>query len=434
MTGPPPSPAAEAQRLRHSKRTIFRAGALTVFALSAFSWLTPERAPLLISLHALWALHLLIIGELVGRGRLPVRSAGVVSSAGGVLLLPAILAMTSEATHGVLYPTLVAMPLMVAALAPDDRPAVLVFAVGGLAWIVALALIDHQPTWRVVASGSVAAACSVVAVLATLAWERAKAAEQRANAERLAALERLAESEQARLRAERVSLMGQVSTGLAHEMNNPLSYVSSNFHFVREQLEERRLLDPELAEALRDTAQGLERIAQLVKEMQRFSYRNEGPAEHGHCEEALEAALERAGNRLSVFSAIEKQVSPTCPRVALTQPRLIDVLHHLLANAAEAATGDGVARSDVRLWLTVGAGAQPAQVKILVEDSGPGLSAATQARLFEPFFTTRPAGVASGLGLALCREYVERAGGSIGGENRAGGGARFVILLPAASS
>jgi C4-dicarboxylate-specific signal transduction histidine kinase len=224
--------------------------------------------------------------------------------------------------------------------------------------------------------------------------------------------------------------MAHVSGGLAHEMNNPLSYVCSNVQFARERLQERGLLEADLDEALSDTEEGLARISQLVRQMQDFAPLIGEHFEYGCCADAVEGALARATSRLDVFAAVEKKVSTTCPRVALSQHRLVEVLHHLVANAANAASVEGH-RGQARLWLTAQE-EQPSQVRIVVEDSGPGLSAEAQARLFEPFFTTRPAGTANGLGLALCREHVERAGGRIQAENRAEGGARFFIVLPVA--
>jgi signal transduction histidine kinase len=69
-------------------------------------------------------------------------------------------------------------------------------------------------------------------------------------------------------------------------------------------------------------------------------------------------------------------------------------------------------------------------VRLVVEDNGPGLAPEVLSRLFEPFFTTKPPGKGTGLGLALCQEYVTRSGGTLHAENRPEGGARFVLTLP----
>ena len=105
------------------------------------------------------------------------------------------------------------------------------------------------------------------------------------------------------------------------------------------------------------------------------------------------------------------------------------MLLNLLLNAADAvemADPKSLAHISVRAWQV------ETQVRLEVDDNGPGIPPAVLSRLFEPFYTTKPPGQGTGLGLALCREFISRAGGTIHAENRPGGGARFVMLLPVA--
>jgi signal transduction histidine kinase len=98
-------------------------------------------------------------------------------------------------------------------------------------------------------------------------------------------------------------------------------------------------------------------------------------------------------------------------------------------NAADAMEGSARAgQGEIR----IAAESQPSgRLSLTIEDSGPGIPAEVLPRLFDPFFTTKPRGKGTGLGLALCREYVHQAGGTIRAENRPDGGARFTIELPA---
>jgi len=108
---------------------------------------------------------------------------------------------------------------------------------------------------------------------------------------------------------------------------------------------------------------------------------------------------------------------------------MVQVLLNLLVNAADAVELVTPSRP---AHIGVGARRVDGGVRVVVEDNGPGFAPEVLSRLFEPFFTTKPPGKGTGLGLALCREFVSRAGGSLQAENRPEGGARFVLRMPAA--
>jgi C4-dicarboxylate-specific signal transduction histidine kinase len=105
----------------------------------------------------------------------------------------------------------------------------------------------------------------------------------------------------------------------------------------------------------------------------------------------------------------------------------VQVLLNLLLNAADAVAEAVPPR---RADIVVRARAVEGGVRLEVEDNGPGIRPEVMPKLFEPFFTTKPPDKGTGLGLALCREYVSRAGGTLRAENRAEGGARFILEVP----
>jgi len=107
--------------------------------------------------------------------------------------------------------------------------------------------------------------------------------------------------------------------------------------------------------------------------------------------------------------------------------RLEQVLVNLLRNGLDAMHGQTAPQLHVRAW------AEGAMAHIAVRDHGPGLSADAQRRLFEPFYTTKPAGEGLGLGLAISLTIVESYGGALNAHNMADGGAEFVLSLPRAS-
>ena len=122
--------------------------------------------------------------------------------------------------------------------------------------------------------------------------------------------------------------------------------------------------------------------------------------------------------------AVELDLAADLPPVALSVPALLQVLRNLTTNALQAMPGGGVLR------LSTLAVPGRRRVAVRVADTGPGLTAEVRAHVFEPFFTTRPAGAGAGLGLALSRQIVSGHGGSIDVESRLGEGACFRVRLP----
>ncbi len=133
--------------------------------------------------------------------------------------------------------------------------------------------------------------------------------------------------------------------------------------------------------------------------------------------------------RLRGVAELDTEVAAGLPAVPMAQGRLAQVLVNLLLNAADAVVDrPGAGRVSLRAEA-VGGGER---MRIAVEDDGVGLTPDVKARLFRPFFTTKPPGKGTGLGLALAEEMVTRAGGTIAAGDRPGGpGARFVVELPA---
>src|SRR5690606_6052983 len=120
---------------------------------------------------------------------------------------------------------------------------------------------------------------------------------------------------------------------------------------------------------------------------------------------------------------LEIDVAPDLPRVTMADEQLIQVLLNLLLNAADACGPHG--------HVVVRATPTPAGVRLVVEDTGPGVAAAVRDQLFEPFVTTKEVGKGTGLGLSVCRGLVEAAGGRIDLDVSYTTGARFVVELPA---
>lgn len=227
--------------------------------------------------------------------------------------------------------------------------------------------------------------------------------------------------------SEKLSTLGTLVSGVAHEIRTPLTYVTNNLFLVRQRLDQAARAQPELRELVDEVVQygkaaldGAARINRLVEDLRRFARRDEaGPSEADLRDVVGVAAdLFRATRRGRVDLRADLR---SVPAVLLDTGRIQQVVLNLLTNAAEAMPSGGVVRVATR---TVPGGGE-----IEVEDHGSGIAPEVQAQLFHPFFTTKTEG--TGLGLSICQRIVEAHGGKIRFESRLGRGTTFYVFLPA---
>ena len=229
----------------------------------------------------------------------------------------------------------------------------------------------------------------------------------------------LRQAEEALRRSEKLAALGQLISGVAHELNNPLSAI---LHFTEDLLsDQRNAADAEGLGVIRDQAQ---RSRAIVRDLLSFVRQREANAEPValspivcRAARAMAPTAERAGVMLTVGVLPEAVVH--ADRMGLEQ-----IVTNLLGNAVQAAGAGGEvwARTECDgVWC-----------RLIVEDSGPGIPADILPRIFDPFFTTKPTGEGTGLGLSVTLGIVEQFGGRIVAESREAGqrGARFVVSLP----
>lgn len=262
-------------------------------------------------------------------------------------------------------------------------------------------------------------------------FQKARSAEAEIQLERSRreAVEKLAVSERRRAQSEKLATIGRLSANVAHELNNPIAYVRSNLNFLeREVLGSGYTPTPEVREAFGDVASGVERIRQIVSDLQGFS-RMDGTLEPTVCSlaEVVKDATRLASVRLKHVARLQVEVPEALPGVFAVRRRLAQVILNLLVNAGDALES----RQNHECEVRVVGHADGSTVTLRVEDNGPGFSPEVLPRLFEAFFTTKEPEKGTGLGLALSREFVEQFGGTLSAENRSEGGARLRITLPA---
>jgi PAS domain S-box-containing protein len=236
---------------------------------------------------------------------------------------------------------------------------------------------------------------------------------------------------EARLRLnERLASIGRLAAGVAHEINNPLAFVSCNLGFIGTELgrlpmpeEERR----ELLEALSDAREGTERMRLIVQSLQSLSRGDAAVLRPLVLHEVLESALRLASGRLSAGGRLVRDYGEV-PPVLGNSVQLAQVFTNLLVNAAQALPpGGGEVRLVTRLL-------GDAVAVVEVHDTGCGIPAEHLERIFEPFFTTKPVGEGTGLGLSLCHDIIRGLGGVMTVDSLEGEGSTFRVFLPVADT
>ena len=235
--------------------------------------------------------------------------------------------------------------------------------------------------------------------------------------------------------ADRMTSVGRLAVGVAHGINNPLTYVIANTEFVIEKLGRFRMPDgkappavEELMRLLSQAREGSLRIRDLVADLGIFSRTVERANVPMNVEKGLDAALSLAANEIRHRARVVKDYGPA-PSVLADPSRLAHAFTNLLMNAAYAIPEGAAECNEIRI---VTRSDDLGRALIEIRDTGAGMSPDVVARIFDPFFTTKAAGEGSGLGLAITYEIVATLGGVITAKSEVGRGSVFRILLPAA--
>jgi PAS domain S-box-containing protein len=232
--------------------------------------------------------------------------------------------------------------------------------------------------------------------------------------------------------AARLAGVGTLAAGVAHEINNPLAWVSANLQAVDEALQAlagrpdgAARAAAEAGSALADARAGVQRVSEIVRDLKAFSREQEGvgPVSVGR---AMQVALAIGKQEIRHRAQLEVGLPADLPAVLGNQHRLEQVFLNLLLNAAQAIPAGQAGRHRVTVEMRVEGG----EVVTEVSDTGVGMSPQVRARAFEPFFTTKPVGKGTGLGLSVSHGIVQQLGGRIELDSEPGRGTRVRVILP----
>jgi PAS domain S-box-containing protein len=247
------------------------------------------------------------------------------------------------------------------------------------------------------------------------------------------------------LQAEKMSSIGQLAAGVAHEINNPIGFVKSNLgtlgSYVGDLMRLAELgaatpagqalqaeidldyLRTDLPDLLAESADGLERVRNIVAALKEFSHVGEVEWQHADLLAGLESTLNVVSHEIKYKAQIVRELAPL-PAVSCVPAQINQVFMNLLVNAAQAITEQGV--------ITLRSGHDGDHVWVEIADTGCGMDEITRQRMFEPFFTTKPVGVGTGLGMSIIWDIVQKHDGSIEVSSELGHGSCFRLQLPIA--
>jgi two-component system NtrC family sensor kinase len=253
---------------------------------------------------------------------------------------------------------------------------------------------------------------------------------------------------------EKMASVGQLAAGIAHEINNPLAFVTSNLQTLkkyterfqdiiaryqrvfeqggvaqqdRDDLRKHReslridTISADVGDLLRQTLEGTERVRKIVADLKGFSHVDEDGEAPADLNREIERTLSVMTHEIPAGAEIAREFSPL-PVIPCRPGAFNQLFLSLLRNAFQA--------RQEGLRLTIGTGVSGDRIRVAFSDNGPGVPADLRTRVFEPFFTTRDVGMGKGLGLTVAYDIVTAHGGTIDIEDTPGGGATFVMQLP----
>jgi len=229
---------------------------------------------------------------------------------------------------------------------------------------------------------------------------------------------------------DRLAAMGTLAAGIAHEINNPLAYITANLAYAEEELgDPSALTDPrrlmEIRLALQEARDGATRVRNIVTDMRALARGDKmhRPTDVIH---VLKAAIAALASEIRPRAKLITKLNPL-PPVNGDEARLGQVFISLLLNASEALPADAPAENEITVTTAVEG---HRAVTVEVRDTGVGIAPELHERIFEPFFSVNPVGKGKGLGLAICHHIITEMGGTITVQSVPNQGTTFKVTLP----
>lgn len=280
------------------------------------------------------------------------------------------------------------------------------------------------------------------------------------NAELNDTLKELKSAQSQLVDAEKMASLGQMTAGIAHELNNPINFVSSNIQPLQRDLndvfqildayatsspedpehatkiaEAKKLseelevdfLKQEIEQLLKGISDGASRTAEIVKGLRIFSRLDEDALKKANINECIESTLVILKSNINETSAVVRNLSPDLPEINCYPGKLNQVFMNIIANALQANAASGKPFEERKVEITTEDADH--EVLIRIKDNGIGMPEDVKAKIFDPFFTTKDVGQGTGLGLSIVLGIVNAHNGHIQVDSTPGEGTEFIIHL-----
>ena len=260
----------------------------------------------------------------------------------------------------------------------------------------------------------------------------------------------LVEAQTKLVHSAKMTSLGQLVAGVAHELNNPIGFIYSNMTHLKEytdnlfnvidsvknkdedmrkkiELMDYEFVKSDLPRLIKSCQDGAQRTRDIVIGLRNFSRLEEAQLKEIDIQESLDTTLEILQSGIKNRIIVHKQYEPI-PKVLCFASQINQVFMNILANALQAIKENG------EIWITTvplkASSDQIGRVQISIQDSGSGMDAQVLEKIFEPFFTTKGVGQGTGLGLSISYGIIQNHGGEIQVRSQKGVGTEFVIIIP----
>lgn len=244
------------------------------------------------------------------------------------------------------------------------------------------------------------------------------------------------EAEQKLIQAGKMATLGEMATGVAHELNQPLTVIKAASGFMIRKVRREQPIEPDILKTMAEEIDShVDRASQIIDHMRAFGRQSDLVLERVNLNSVMKSSVDMFISQLTLRGiTVELKFKEKLPEILGVANRLEQVFINLLLNARDAieeADAEGKAEEKV---ITLRTYSTPRAVVAVVEDTGTGVPQGLVDKIFEPFFTTKKVGKGTGLGLSISYGLIKDFGGTIRINNKKEGGARFTLMFPRSSS
>lgn len=229
---------------------------------------------------------------------------------------------------------------------------------------------------------------------------------------------------------QKLASLGELASGIAHEINTPIQYISSNLEFLATVMASMRGDDAEeMREAISESMEGADRISRIVNSMKRFAHGGAASAQAADVNDIIADTATICRNEWKYSAELKLNLEENLPLLNCNGGEIGQLILNLIVNASQAVE-EKFALSDEKGLIEVGTSSTPQGIEIRVSDNGPGIPEEIRDKVFDLFFTTKPQGKGSGQGLSIANSVVKRHGGTLSLASTVGEGTTFTAFFP----